>query len=128
MVKISHEGNTLYFHGSYGRKFLGKIAKNNKDGEFFITHVKDPERHFYKIGGGYPINHELLTILHNRGIKKILIPEDGKTGFHIYLTTVDDYLKGEGIHHDEDAQNYVKLNELPTIDIPRDTIFAYLRH
>jgi hypothetical protein len=125
--RISHEGSTLYLHASWGRKFLGKLAVT-KDGEIFITHVKDPERHFYIKGQGYPINYELLTILHNRGIKKILIPEDGKTGFRVYLATVDDYLKGEGLHEDEDAQHFVPLKELPPVDVPKDKIFAYLRH
>ena len=126
MTRIQHDGNTIYLRLSHGRKFLGKLART-KDGEIFITHVKDPERHFYIKGQGYAINYDLLVILNNRGVKNILIPEDGKTGFRTYLTTVDDYLKGEGLYEDEDAQRSLPLRKLSPIAVERDKIISFLR-
>lgn len=126
MNKIRHYDNSLYLQTSFGRKFLGKLAVT-RDGEVFITHVKDPERHFLVKIQGYSMNYELLIALHNRGVEKILIPEEGKTGFRVYLATVDDYIKGEGVYEDEDAQRCVPLKELPTIDISREKIISYLR-
>jgi hypothetical protein len=127
MMTITHQDNVLYLKTSFGRKFLGKLAKN-KDEEFFITHVKDPERHYYVKGQGYPINHELLTLLYNRGVQKILIPEEGKTGFRVYLGFVEDYSKGERLHEDEDAQCSIPLHDLAPVDISKDKILDFLRH
>jgi len=126
MGKISHDNNALFLRASFGRKFLGKLART-KEEEIFITHVKDPARHFYIKGQGYAINYDLLIILLNRGVKNILIPEDGKTGFRVYLATVDAYMKGEGLYEDEDAQRVVPLKELPPVDVPREKILSYLQ-
>lgn len=126
MGKLRHYDNSLFLQTAYGRKFLGKLAKT-RDEEIFITHVKDPAQHFYIKGQGYAINYDLLIALRNRGIKKILIPEDGKTGFRVYLATVDEYIRGDGVYEDEDAQRCVPLIGLPPVNVPKEKILLYLR-
>ena len=130
MVKIYHkrikkEGNKFYFETFYPKheyKYMGKLVSFN-DTKVFIIHIKKPEIHFYIKGQGYPINEELLKMLHNAGIEYIVIPEQGKTGFKTYLANIGDYLKGDLIHEPHtEAQRVIILRTLKEIDIPKDKL------
>jgi hypothetical protein len=126
-MKILHYDNSLFLQTSFGRKFLGKIAKNKDGDEFFMTHIKDPERHLMKKYQGYCINLATLNVLMNRGITSILIPEDGKTGFRGFIGTVTQYLQGIMVVEDEDEQRCVPLVELTRIPLEKAKISSFLR-
>ena len=105
---IEKKGNKFFL---YGLKYLGDVA-HIKQGKVFITHTKKPEAHFYVKGQGYAINEELLQVLDRAGIEYILIPEDGKTGFRVYLTKTKDYLRGESIIEPKtEPQRVIPLKE-----------------
>lgn len=92
-------------------KYLGKVEKG-----IFVIHTKKPDIHFYIKGRGYPINEELLKVLRRGGVKDILIPEEGKTGFRIYLGNVEEYLNGERIEEPHtEPQRVIPLERLEKI-------------
>lgn len=95
-----------------GRLFITKGAPYI-DASVFILHIKEPDVHFYIKGRGYPINKELLLKLKEQGVPKILLPEKGKTGFRVYETDADQYLKGTEINEPgTETQMSIPLSEL----------------
>ena len=88
----------------------------------FVTHVKKPERHFYVKAHGYPVNEELLHLLKNIDIDYILIPEDGRSGFRVYLACVSDYLSGVAVDNYGEKQRCIPLKNLRCVNVDRDNI------
>lgn len=89
----------------------------------FLVHFKKPDVHFYIKGQGYPINYELLKMLRNALIDYILIPEDGKTGFRVYIAGASDYLHGESVHEPRtEEQRCIKLRELDTLPLDKEKL------
>lgn len=110
-----------------GRKFLGKMGKNNDGVQFFMTHIKDPERHLMKIYHGYCLNLSLLNALMNLNISNIIIPEDAKQGFRGFISTVHQYLTGIMVFEDEDEQRCVDVDELRIIPLDKTQTRHFLQ-
>ena len=104
-------------------KYCGQIITDKKGIHFFCTHIKKPDKHFYIKSQGYPINKSLLEKLEKIKIRYIIIPEDGKTGFKVYIVKTSRYLKGAYISEPlTEPQLVIPLRELDTINIPRELI------
>lgn len=125
---IKRKGNRFYlevFIPKNDWKLLGIVIKINIPDECdaFVVHFKKPEVHYYIKGQGYSINEELLKMLKNAHIDYIIIPEDGKTGFHAFIAETDDYLRGELVQEPKtETQRSIPLKELSTIDIDREKL------
>jgi len=120
-MAIKHKNKKFYveiFTPEHNWKYLGKVSRF-KDENVFVTHIKNPEKHFYIKEQGYPINKELLDALHNARIRYILIPERGKTGFRAYISKTDEYRHGTEISEPLTERQKViplrKLHENPHI-------------
>ena len=104
------------FSPKHDWKYLGRIASFTGT-EFFITHIKDPSKHFYIKEQGYPVNKELLEMLKNAGIRLIMIPQNGKTGFTAFWCEIDLYLLGITIQEPRtETQMVVPLKYLKETD------------
>jgi hypothetical protein len=68
-----------------------------KDG-YYVREVI-PERHYYVLGGGYPVSNDILKWLSIRGIKKLRFIEKGRKATRTYECGVEDYLKAVMIQH-----------------------------
>jgi len=122
---IKRKGDKFFvavFTPKHEWKLLGSIMTVRVPDEIrvFCTHFKQPDKHFYIKGQGYPINSELLTMLHNARINFIIIPEDGKRGFKTYIARTKDYLNGSEISEPlTERQRYVPLKECSEINVDR---------
>lgn len=129
MQRIRRKGDTFKiecFFPKHEWKFAGKVMWNNSK-EAFVTHFKQPDKHFYIKGLGYPVNEELLCMLRNAGIKYIIIPEKGKRDFKAYLGSITDYLHGELISEPKtEAQRSMPLKNLEEIPLGEDTLRRFL--
>lgn len=120
---IKRKGKKFYlevFTPQHDWKLLGIVIviMVPEEREAFVTHVKDPEKHFYIKGLGYPINEELLKMLKNANVDYIIIPENGKTGKRAFLAEVSDYLDGTMIQEPRtEMQRVIPLRNLDTIEI-----------
>ena len=129
---IKRTGNRFYlevFNPIHEWKLLGKLMTIciPDDCEALCVHIKNPERHFYIKGRGYPINAELLKMLKNAKIEYIVIPESGKTGFSAYLAEVEEYFAGDLIHEPlTEEQRCVPLNSLTKISIDEQQLKNFL--
>lgn len=103
-------------------KYIGTIFSfNNFDA--FVTHFKQPDKHFYIKGLGYPVNEELLHMLKYAGIKHIIIPEKGKRGFKAYMGSVTEYLAGGLISEPQtEKQRSIPLERLQQVYLDEETI------
>lgn len=120
---INKIGNKFYLYSSI---YLGCIGKLHGE-KVFVTHIKKPDEHFYIKGQGYAINDELLLVLKRAEIKYILIPEDGKTGFRVYIARVSDYLNGEYIK-DTEPQRVIPLKECVLTTLTKEDIERMMRY
>ena len=129
---IKRKGSKFFvevFTPKHDWKLLGIIITISIPDEVdaFVTHFKQPDKHFYIKGLGYPINEELLQMLKNARIEYIIIPEDGKTKFTAYLAETQDYLKGDLIQEPRtERQKTIPLKDLSTIDIDRERLKNYM--
>lgn len=117
---IERVRNKFYLYGSMYLGCYGYLG----DEKVFITHIKIPSKHFYIKGRGYPVNEELLKILKRAGIRYILIPEDAKEGFRVWMGKVEDYLYGERIAElpKAEPQRVIPLEFLTTLNLTRKDI------
>ena len=125
---IKRKGKKFYvcvFNPKTAWKLLGSIIKVNAPDEItaFCTHFKQPDKHFYIKGKGYPINVELLMLLHNARIKYIMIPEDGKRDFKAYMAETNAYLNGFDIAEPlTERQKYIPLSECTEIPVNKEQL------
>lgn len=128
-MTIRRKGDKFYvecFSPVHEWKFAGRLM-NNGSKIIFITHFKNPEKHFYIKGLGYPVNEELLCMLRNADVKDIIIPEDGKRGFTSYLGSINGYLHGEFISEPKtEPQRSIPLKDLEIVDIKEDVLRRFL--
>jgi len=120
-MAIIRKQNKFFLEQFYPKvelKYLGKVT-TFQDTRIFCTHIKKPDIHFYIKQQGYPVNEELLQMLKNAQIHYILIPENGKTGFRLYITEVKNYLYN-GIQIKEkhvEQQRIFPLKEMRKIEV-----------
>jgi len=125
---IKRKGSKFYievFNPKHEWKLLGVIITISipDDCEAFVTHVKIPNKHFYRKGRGYSINEELLQMLKNARIEYIVIPEDGVREKRAFLAETKEYLHGELIQEPRtERQRVIPLINLDTIDIDVDRL------
>lgn len=107
-------------------KYIGVVHSfNNFDA--FITHFKQPDKHFYNKGLGYPMNEELLNMLKCAGINRIILPEKGKREFKAYMGLVSEYLAGDLISEPKtEKQRSVALESLTQVALDEDFITKVL--
>ena len=75
--------------------------------------IRNPNKHFYRIVGGYPISTEILDWLDEHGISKIKITEKNWDMITRYNATTSQYLDGKLVSHPGfDEQKCVPLDEL----------------
>lgn len=127
---IRHKKSKYYveiFNPKHIWKYLGRIITLKDDTRVFCTHLKQPYKHFYIKGLGYPINHELLGELYSIKIDYILIPEKGLHRFKCYLANTNEYLKGTLISEPfTEPQNVIPLTELKEVSIPKEKLTGAL--
>lgn len=129
---IKRKGNKFYvevFTPKHEWKLLGIVITISipDDVDAFVTHVKVPNKHFYRKGLGYPINEELLQMLKNGRIEYIIIPEDGVREKRAFLAETKDYLHGDLIQEPKtERQRVIPSGNLDTIDIDFDRLKRYL--
>ncbi len=129
---IKRKGSRFYlevYNPQHDWKLLGIVIviMVPDEKECFVTHVKQPDKHFFIKALGYPINEELLKMLKNANIEYIVIPENGKTGFRAYIAFVEDYLNGESVSEPmTEHQKMIPLRNLDTIEIDREKLKRYL--
>jgi len=123
---IEKRGKKFFLFGS-NSKYLGCVSRL-KGERVFITHVKIPEKHFYIKGRGYPINEELLKVLRRARIEHILIPEDGKRGFKVWMGKVSDYLNGERIIEPmTEPQMSIPIDNLVLTKVTKENVEILMR-
>ena len=111
------------FNPKHMWKYLGRIIILQDNTKVFCTHMKKPNKHFYIKGKGYPINVELLMLLHNARIKYIMIPEDGKRDFKAYMAETNAYLNGFDIAEPlTERQKYIPLSECTEIPVNKEQL------
>lgn len=82
----------------------------------FITN-RNPKKHYYILGRGYPIADEILKFLDEHDINTIIIKERGRL-LRYYRASVKQYLKGKLLQHAPfELQRVVPLNELEEIKV-----------
>lgn len=125
---IKRKGRKFFvavFNPRHEWKLLGVSATMHVPQEIkvFCTHFKKPDKHFYIKGQGYPINIELLILLHNARINHIMIPENGKRGFKTYLAKTQDYLNGFEISEPlTERQKCIPLNECTEVTVNKSRL------
>jgi hypothetical protein len=117
-MTVKRDGKRFFlevFNPVHEWRCIGKVVTfvSSREVDCFVTHVKVPGKHFYVKGLGYPINKELLVMLRNAKVDFILIPEEGKRGFRVFLAETEQYLSGEEISEPlTECQLVVPLAEL----------------
>jgi len=122
---IKNEGNKFYVEVFYPYnhwKFMGCVAffKNIK---VFVTHVKHPDKHFYVKGLGYPVNYALLCRLHSVGVQYVVVPENGKRGFNVYIAPISDYIRGVVVSEPQtEEQRVIPLKDMNVVNHDYDDV------
>ena len=75
--------------------------------------IRNEEKHFYFLGGGYPISTEVLDWLDKHGINNIRIIVKDENLTKSFSATTEQYLKGSLVSHEGfDEQKCVPIEEL----------------
>lgn len=84
--------------------------------EKYVT-MRIPEKHYYVMGGGYPIANEILHWLKEHGIKFIAVAELGKRGTRTFIASIDKYLRAVIIQHPPfEQQRCLPLKEMEEVN------------
>lgn len=72
--------------------FLNGTKVAELGGQFYISH-RDAKRHYYVMGGGYPISNEILKELNSKRpeIKMVKIIEKGAKEIAVYTCPIQEY-------------------------------------
>jgi len=70
-------------------KVNGKIVGHIKN-EYYISH-RDTRKHFFVIGQGYGISSELIPYFESKGVKEVIIIENGAKGIRKFQTSLENY-------------------------------------
>lgn len=93
--------------------FNGRKTGHIYDGTYIS--VRNPKKHYYVLGRGYPISEEILIWLKKHNIMDIQIIEEGKK-VRKFLARIDHYLDAPLIEHPPfEKQRSVPLTELEEI-------------
>ena len=129
---IRRRGKRFYvevFNPRHEWKLLGVLASIHIPDEtsVFVTHFKNPDKHFFVKGLGYPINYDLLKMLGTAGVEFIIIPEQGKTGFRAYLAETKAYLGGLVVSEPlTEPQRCVPLRTCSVVDVDKGQLEYFI--
>lgn len=120
------------FVGKYDQKYLGRIITDKNNIKLFITSLKQPRKHYYFKGQGYPINKELIDMLLKINVKYIIIPEQEKLPANTldleqplktYIAETKQYRNGNKVKEPHvEEQRVIPLKQLKEIQLPEKEI------
>ena len=77
---------------------------------------RDPKKHYYVMGGGYPISNSILKKLTTMGVKNVIIIEHAKKGIQFWFAPLEKHKKTVMIEHEPyDQQRCLPLSEQENI-------------
>lgn len=106
--------------------FRGKIVGyRDMANKVYIT-KRNPDKHFYRIGQGYPISVDVIQQLMNSGIDKIRMIIELKNGtVSVYEVLLQEYQTAPEHIFDGDRQRCVPLREMTRVDNKNGTLNDY---
>lgn len=128
MPSIERYGNKLYLHTYHPEKkyYMGAISTISGR-TFFVTHLKEIQRHYYQKIGGYALNQQLINQLEKSMINEILIPVLDE--YTVYKARVTQYKNSETLHEPNTEPQYIlPAEELEQIPMDAKTFRNLMRH
>jgi len=122
----------------FGKKFFLNIPKEKKrvymgaiatiTGQtYFVTHLKEYDKHHYHKKDSYPINKQLIDDLEKSMINQILVPV--LDDHAVYKAQVIQYQHAEIIHEPNTEPQYaLPLTEMEKIDVDEKTFNNLIIH